>query len=1122
MSCSIAVFSPRSLNTISLFVTCNTSSMTDNRIRSFSINSLNELGPRDGELDLNGAQFKQVSPTNSDDLTSPSWQLSELLTAISGHKHDNYQLLTHGNKLVDLLIHHNEIAEELVLQNLINRILFMFYAPDGVIRSLAYRILRYSIINEDGLYLLVQNKLLICIILSLSTDTELMEKFQCVKLISKILSIQNGYKYLSIGVIKSMVNLFNYDNDADLGEIPDTFKNLLLEILLEISLLNPTLIHYSNSFNILLRIVLDSPLVFSLNALFIIINLLNDSDSHAPYLNNIISFFDQDFKKIPHVKFQRLSFLLTIYLKNWNGFFNFSPHNFRLLHDLVLLLNNSNLITQGYIIDILLDVLGVQILPWLKSSSIGKWLSGFNESAKFQYDNSLNEVNEIFNHYLNHYNGLLSFIFIKLGLMDCLINNLPGLSQNDSLYEKSILLIASLYKLSQIYLPEEFNLQLSSNIDLHALIGIEKLNIYMKSLHNSLATQSTTSNVNKEKLSLAKTYIPTKPESHDVDLKLLLNNSKVLTIKEYNNWNWNILLDLFSTTLQSELKFNEILEKQPKFFKRLLSFYRPFKFRFCIAKTSMKPFKKILKVGCLIFDIFTKFPMGLKYLFKNKILLQMAEILAQIDPYSGIKTLNPILVESRLKNTGSIGYIKFIGELSHSNNGLLLMNQWQFFTLFNDIVEHSEFSELNNFFLIHLFKWVDYTPPNSEFRNLLDRVLYNGNLNLKLAIINQIFPSLIETHERLIIQLIVKNLSQISISNHLIELLYNHYIDHNYNNLDFLKLIISFNPPHKILANHKLGYQLVVYFLKTSEGFKYLSRFNFIDQNFQHWYDQVTKFELLNKYESIINTKMTPYLNIYKEPSHQPTFFIKNLLDSKEGLYYFEQFNLRTGFLNILMNKLENNNQNDNQNDNDNDNISTKELKQDLWIIGEINSSKYGIKLFENYNLIDALVDRFCQETNWAVKGLAFYQLGKVSLNNEGVEILDELGWITKVNSYKGFNNYCYPKSLSLTVGDAHQVTISKAKNLSDNVVTDPSPDYDHIISLIYKYSSFLNRYERSSMKSLWTIKTNNPEMFTSLDLFLKVIKIIDNSNLSYVKRNFILNLFLDDRLFLEQLLKRK
>lgn len=264
---------------------------------------------------------------------------------------------------------------------------------------------------------------------------------------------------------------------------------------------------------------------------------------------------------------------------------------------------------------------------------------------------------------------------------------------------------------------------------------------------------------------------------------------------------------------------------------------------------------------------------------------------------------------------------------------------------------------------------------------------------------------------------------------------------------------------------------------------------------------------------------MTPYLNIYKEPSHQPTFFIKNLLDSKEGLYYFEQFNLRTGFLNMLMNKLENN---QNDNDNDNDNISTKELKQDLWIIGEINSSKYGIKLFENYNLIDALVDKFCQETNWAVKGLAFYQLGKVSLNNEGVEILDELGWITKVNSYKGFNNYCYPKSLSLTIGDAHQVTISKAKNLGDNVVTDPSPDYDHIISLIYKYSSFLNRYERSSMKSLWTIKTNNPEMFTSLDLFLKVIKIIDNSNLSYVKRNFILNLFLDDRLFLEQLLKRK
>ena len=78
-----------------------------------------------------------------------------------------------------------------------------------------------------------------------------------------------------------------------------------------------------------------------------------------------------------------------------------------------------------------------------------------------------------------------------------------------------------------------------------------------------------------------------------------------------------------------------------------------------------------------------------------------------------------------------------------------------------------------------------------------------------------------------------------------------------------------------------------------------------------------------------------------------------------------------------------------------------------------------------------------------------------------------------------------------------------------------------YIIELIYKFSSFLNKNEKKSAKDLLYFKKQGPDLF-NLQLFLKVIKIIDNSNFNFKKRNFIFNLFVDDKGLLEELTKRR
>lgn len=71
--------------------------------------------------------------------------------------------------------------------------------------------------------------------------------------------------------------------------------------------------------------------------------------------------------------------------------------------------------------------------------------------------------------------------------------------------------------------------------------------------------------------------------------------------------------------------------KSTKFLKRLLSFYRPFKHRFCdIINT--KPNQRYVRVGCALFSALLANAEGVKYLGSNKLLFQIAECLAQLDP----------------------------------------------------------------------------------------------------------------------------------------------------------------------------------------------------------------------------------------------------------------------------------------------------------------------------------------------------------------------------------------------------------------------------------------------------------------------------------------------------------
>ena len=95
-----------------------------------------------------------------------------------------------------------------------------------------------------------------------------------------------------------------------------------------------------------------------------------------------------------------------------------------------------------------------------------------------------------------------------------------------------------------------------------------------------------------------------------------------------------------------------------------MSFYRPFKFRFCNIAITKSNSQRYINIGCQLLELFLSLENGTRYLSTSKLLPQLSEIFAQVDKYSGISTNDAVLSRRRLDSTASIGYLRFIGVFS--------------------------------------------------------------------------------------------------------------------------------------------------------------------------------------------------------------------------------------------------------------------------------------------------------------------------------------------------------------------------------------------------------------------------------------------------------------------------
>lgn len=351
-------------------------------------------------------------------------------------------------------------------------------------------------------------------------------------------------------------------------------------------------------------------------------------------------------------------------LKSWPGLLTLSMYNFRAIKSLIssLMLPYSSI--RETIIDLIFNLLRIKPPSWSASFLAGRRLTTYGRvanlkgapakaAANVSTDDETGEKNLV-----DHYTALLLAVLISADM-------LPGLLQvtkdadNQPLKRKTTLLIGEVLKLANKLLPSSWSCDLQLLPELFAAAShfgdpgrsfatstVYQIDSVTRTLYRSapsttIAPVKSIASDSTDNL----TRFDDAPKNNsnltfdETTFRQMLLDTQVLSSTNFLKWNWDIILKIIEGPLLNGKRLDEAV-KASKFIKRIMSFYRPFKYKFAEVR-STRPNQKYVKVGCALMHTLLQTAEGVRYLADNKLLRQIAECLAQCDPVS--KSFSPQL-----------------------------------------------------------------------------------------------------------------------------------------------------------------------------------------------------------------------------------------------------------------------------------------------------------------------------------------------------------------------------------------------------------------------------------------------------------------------------------------------
>lgn len=486
-----------------------------------------------------------------------------------------------------------------------------------------------------------------------------LEREQALKFVRAFLDIKDGIRELSRAVVRTIVAI------AEQGD--DRLRPICLETLAEILVRDPQLTLASGGMAVLCDALTEGSYKAPESLISAYLFLL-DTPQRRKYMRPgydievIFNVFTDLFMSNETI-LKHNSKAISSALRTWPGIMYLSMYDFRAIRSLIMSLMLPNQQARDIIIVLLYSMLKIKSPAWATPFLAGRRLTTYGrvntfkptadtKAAQSQVDDENGEQN-----FVDHYTALILAILIKADLVPTLLK-LAHSAEDVTMKRKSTLLLGEVLRLSSRLLPPSWSSSLQflpdlfssavrfendSHYDASGLIY--QISSVSRTLYRSSpAAPSGTGLPVGQIANLAAEddharVAVSVPMVDEGTFRQLLVDSGVLSSSNYLKWNWEIILKLIEGPLTLGKRVDDA-NKASKFMKRLMGFYRPFKYRFADIKNTRNT-QKYIKVGCALMHTLLQSSQGIECLADNKVLRQIAECLAQCDPVSGQRRMPP-------------------------------------------------------------------------------------------------------------------------------------------------------------------------------------------------------------------------------------------------------------------------------------------------------------------------------------------------------------------------------------------------------------------------------------------------------------------------------------------------
>ncbi|EAU38282.1 conserved hypothetical protein [Aspergillus terreus NIH2624] len=1081
----------------------------------------------------NTADFDDEEPDNPEaEMESPTYVLSETLQAleIEGMAPDYY--VERANSLVELFKRHPTLKYDLAWSVFGLRVQVMLLSDSKEVVAAGYRLTRYAIADRKSLQIIRSLHTDELVILSLVKESKAgIEREQALKFVRAFLDVKDGVHEISRAVVRTIVSVAEHSDDR--------LRNISIMTLAEILVKDPGLIAYAGGFATLHDALAEGTFGASESLIASFLHVLDTPHSRKHLRGGweleavLAPFTDSLSDSVRNGRLKSSAKAISAMLKTWPGLVVLARNGGKPLQSLLDSLHYPDPQARDLIMELLFDALRIKPPSWSSSFLAGRRLTTYGRAATLRSESDMKQFRGLSGGGGNkldltaHFSTLILATLVDAGLSKALCDLIED-ETDLSLRRKATLLLTEVLKLAHHSLPRHISSKLqvlphllpsaikfdveNHDVSTSTIYQIESIN---RTLARSIGSVSTgagrysvdvdisasllTGDQGKDRLS---------PAMDETQFRQAILDTNVLNTVNFLKWKWDLIHRIVEGPLTNPKRLDEAI-KGSKFMKRLMGFYRPFKYRFCMLPNT-KPNQRYVRTGCALMRTLVQIPEGTKYLAENKFLRQVAECLAQVDRMSGLTSSSPLFSREQMASTLSGGYFALLGTLSGDANGLAMMERWHMLNMFYHIIELRDRDDLIQTLLGNL----DYTQE-SHLRVMLSKALTTGSKEIRIfatkllrkyAVGNvPLSPQMAIGNADWVVKLLVTQLydPDVSVCQVAVKIL-----EEACNHRDYLEFVVKCRPSLDHLG--EIGAPLLLRFLSTSVGYHYLDGLDYITQEMDDWflgrndaYVGLVEAALSRAYVdqprrgSLVPDDIVDMQDIGLVPPH----FYRELARTAEGCKLLEQSGHFNEFAWTIRDfRLD-----------EEDTETLLKVKGCLWAVGNVGSMELGAPFLES-DIVERIVKIAESAEVLTMRGTAFFVLGLVSRSRHGLKVLRDFGWDSAVDQEGNSLGLSLPtdfNKLFLVDFPSHDRKYDSKRTSQEKfkeATTDEDPVNQKILKLIVDMGNTV--LSKRAAADLHSIKSKQPEHFRQPHLFRKTLSILESHHFRLPARRFALDLF--------------